>query len=160
MINGNPKKTINTDSPEATLEVAVSVAGMLKAGDLIALIGELGSGKTMFVKGLARGLGVPGNEYVNSPSFVLLKEYRARLDLYHFDVYRLDMKGFCETIDYEKYFYGSGVTVVEWADKIKDILTDEYLEVVIKYSGECRRQIELRAVGDRYADLIRRINKN
>jgi tRNA threonylcarbamoyladenosine biosynthesis protein TsaE len=148
-------RTITTHSPEETVRLAESLAKDLMAGDFVALIGELGSGKTMFAKGLAKGLGVSDHRYVNSPSFVVLKEYRGAVELYHFDVYRLDMKGFCDTLDHEKYFYGKGVTVVEWADKIRDILPEEYLEILIEYGEHDERAVTFMPVGRRYKEIVR-----
>lgn len=147
-------KTVTTYCAEETVALAESLAGELGAGDFVALTGDLGAGKTMFVKGLAKGLDIPEYRYVNSPSFVVLKEYTGRLELYHFDVYRLDLRGFCETIDHEKYFYGCGVTVVEWADKIGDILPEEYLEVGMEYGAGDERRITLRPVGRKYRDIL------
>ena len=95
--------------------------------------------------------------YVNSPSFVVLKEYRGEKDLYHFDVYRLEPKSFCETLDYEKYFYGKGVTVVEWAEKVTDILPDEYLEVKIAYGEGDNRLFEFRPVGGQFEKILKEI---
>ena len=149
--------TITTHSPEETVRLAEKLAKGLGDGDFIALVGELGAGKTMFVKGLAKGLGIGDHEYVNSPSFVVLKEYHGRLDLYHFDVYRLDMKGFCETMDYEKYFYGPGVTVVEWADKIRDILPEEYIEIKMEYGEGNERVISFRSVGRRHEKTVKEL---
>ena len=83
-------RTLTTHSPEETIEKAAALAGKLGKGDLIALVGELGTGKTVFVKGLAKGFGLEDYMYVNSPSFVVMKEYHASMDLYHFDVYRLE----------------------------------------------------------------------
>jgi tRNA threonylcarbamoyladenosine biosynthesis protein TsaE len=150
-------KTITTYSPEETIETASHIAKKLRQGDFIALVGELGTGKTMFVKGLARGLGVEDYLYVNSPSFVVLKEYHGKKDLYHFDVYRLDPASFCETLDYERYFYGDGVTVVEWADKIKDILPEDHLEIVIAHKGDTERQFEFRTKNSRMKKIIENI---
>ena len=141
-------KSIITHSPEETVDVASRIVRTLSEGDFIALVGELGSGKTMFVKGLAKGLGVEDYTYVNSPSFVVLKEYSGDKDLYHFDVYRLDQKSFCDTLDYEKYFYNKGITVVEWANKISDILPEEYLEVKILYRDGDERELEFEPVGE------------
>ncbi|MFH1878835.1 MAG: tRNA (adenosine(37)-N6)-threonylcarbamoyltransferase complex ATPase subunit type 1 TsaE [Candidatus Omnitrophota bacterium] len=146
-----------TNSPEETVALGARVASGLSAGDLVALKGGLGAGKTMFVKGVAKGLGIKEYGYVNSPSFVILKEYRGEKDLYHFDVYRLDEKSFRETLDYEKYFYGGGVTVVEWADKISGELPDEYLEISIAYGEGDSRVFTLRPSGRRFEDLISRI---
>ena len=133
------------------MDVASRLAKRLDEGDFVALVGELGSGKTMFVKGLAKGLGVEDYTYVNSPSFVVLKEYTGEKSLYHFDVYRLDQKSFCDTLDYERYFYNTGITVVEWADKLPDILPEEYLLVKISYHDGDKRRLEFKGVGERLA---------
>lgn len=148
---------ITTYSPEETVEIASRISAELVPGDLIALVGELGAGKTMFVKGLAKGLGVRDHMYVNSPSFVVLKEYSGKRDLYHFDAYRLDPEDFRETLDYERYFYDNGITVVEWADKIRDILPEEYLEVTIEHHGESERKFSFKAVGERFKSVVEKI---
>ena len=140
------KGTVTTYSPEETIALGEKIALDLKAGDIIALEGDLGAGKTVFVKGLAKGLGVRDYLYVNSPTFVILKEYQGRLALYHFDVYRLDEDHFLDTLDYRRYFYGDGVVVVEWADKIKGILPSEYLEVRIAHEGETQRRFEFKRI--------------
>ncbi len=148
-------REIKTASPEETLSLAEKFSSVLRAGDLVALRGNLGSGKTVFVKGLAKGLGVKDYRYVNSPSFVVIKEYPGKMPLYHFDVYRLDSRGFCETMDYEKYFYSTGVTAVEWADKIQELLPEEYFEVFMEPGEENSRTIGFAAVGE---DAKRRLD--
>ncbi len=109
--------TISTGSAEETLAAGEALAIEIRPGDVIALVGELGTGKTVLVKGLARGLGVESEDAVTSPSYVILNEYRGRLDIYHFDFYRLDKPRDIEGLGYEEYFEGGGVTVAEWADK-------------------------------------------
>jgi len=151
--------TLITNSTDETIELAERLAARLKGGDVIALIGDLGAGKTVFVKGLAKGLGIPHHLYVNSPSFVILKEYHGRLDLYHFDVYRLDFKDFADTVDHERYFYGNGVSVIEWADKVTDILPEEYLEIRISQAGESKREFVFKAFGERYEKLTRKLEQ-
>lgn len=146
-------KTVITHSPEETVEMAAKLAASLREGDLIALVGEIGAGKTMFVKGLAKGLGVAEPLYVNSPSFVVMKEYHGDKDLYHFDIYRLDLRSFAETVDYERYFYGGGVTAVEWADRIKDLLPEDHLEVRVEYGDGDQRKFTLTPVGKRFEDI-------
>ena len=148
------KKTIKTYSPEETIELAAALAEKLSKGDLIALVGDLGAGKTQFAKGIAKGLNVDEYQYVNSASFVVLKEYSGTKDLYHFDIYRLEEKDFCDTIDYEKYFYSDGISVVEWADKIRDILPEEYLEIDIKYGEGDERLFLFKPFGARYKELV------
>jgi len=147
-------KTLTASSPEETIDLGAKIARNLNREDLVALEGELGSGKTVFVKGMAKGLGIEDYLYVNSPSFVIIKEYHGRLDLYHFDVYRLDEESFIETLDYQRYFYGDGITVIEWADKIKDTLPDEYLEIRITQAGLAKRHLEFRGHGPRYAQIV------
>ncbi|MBU0683848.1 MAG: tRNA (adenosine(37)-N6)-threonylcarbamoyltransferase complex ATPase subunit type 1 TsaE [Candidatus Omnitrophota bacterium] len=150
-------KKITTSSPLETMNLGEKIAKQLKKGDLVALVGELGAGKTVFVKGLANGLGVKDASYVNSPSFVIIKEYEGQKNLYHFDVYRIDLRSFCETLDYKRYFYGCGITVIEWADKIKEVLPEQYLEVTIKYGSKQNRLLSFRAIGGKFKKIIAKI---
>jgi tRNA threonylcarbamoyladenosine biosynthesis protein TsaE len=150
-------KTIVTNSPEETIRLGARLAKGLKEGDFIALEGDLGAGKTVFVKGVAKGLGVEDYRYVNSPSFVIVREYQGKKDLYHFDIYRLEEKDFYETIDYERYFYNSGITVVEWAEKIKDLFPDEYLEIKINHEDTTKRRFEFCPKGERFGRILEKI---
>lgn len=131
-------------SVEETMEIGAKFAKNLKKGDCIALIGDLGAGKTVFTKGVAKGLGVKNARYVNSPTFVIIKEYEGRLPLYHFDLYRLDNHSGFDDMNYEEYFYGDGVTVIEWADKIRSILPKKYAEVKLSVIDENKRGIEIK----------------
>ncbi|MCX5715843.1 MAG: tRNA (adenosine(37)-N6)-threonylcarbamoyltransferase complex ATPase subunit type 1 TsaE [Candidatus Omnitrophica bacterium] len=134
-----------TKSRNETIALGAKLAKTLKPGDVIALIGELGSGKTTLTKGIARGLGVKGCRYVNSPSFVIIKEYPGKkILMYHFDVFRLDSSGGHGTIGYEEYFYGGGVCVVEWADRIKKLLPKKYIEVKIDIMKGNNRKISIK----------------
>lgn len=133
-----------SNSVEETIALAAKLAGKLKKRDCVALVGDLGSGKTVFTKGIARGLGVKKAQYVNSPTFVIIKEYRGRLPLYHFDLYRLLHPSMFDEMNYEEYFYGDGVTVIEWADKIRELLPKKYIEVRLTVAGENKRKIEIR----------------
>lgn len=130
-------------SVEDTVTLGAKLAKGLKPGDVVALIGDLGSGKTVFTKGIARGLGVKDARYVNSPTFVVIKEYKGRIPLYHFDLYRLDHRTSLDEMNYEEYFYGGGVTVIEWADKIRKILPERYIEVRMSVADESERKIEI-----------------
>ena len=117
---------------------------------VICLNGELGSGKTMFVKGLANALGI--NETITSPTFTIVKEYLyGELPLYHMDVYRLD--GNTESIDIEGYYNKGGIVVIEWANTIKDILPKERLDIKFIVSGETKRTLVLEPHGKNYEDL-------
>ena len=137
---------IISNTREETVEIGNKLAGRLKVGDCVALIGELGSGKTVLTKGIAKGLGVRKVQYVNSPSFVIIKEHKGRIPLYHFDLYRLDKSNPLDSFSFDEYFYGDGVTVIEWADKIRRLLPPKYLEVKLSVIGENKRKIEMRKI--------------
>jgi len=133
-------------SVEETIKIGAKFARGLKKGDCVALIGDLGAGKTVFTKGIAKGLGVKNARYVNSPTFVIIKEYEGRLPLFHFDLYRLDGHTSFDDMNYEEYFYGDGVTVIEWADKIRELLPGRHWEINLKTIDEKRRKIEIKRV--------------
>jgi len=133
-----------TKNPEETLNLGFKLGKKLKPGTVIALIGELGAGKTVFTKGIAKSLGVKDCEYVNSPSFVIVKEYRSKkMPLYHFDLYRLKSSHDLNTVGYEEYFHSGGVSVVEWADRAMDVLPEGYISVKFKHLGRDRRKITI-----------------
>lgn len=117
---------------EQTRAFALELAEGLKKGDLIALSGDLGTGKTAFTRYIAEGLGI--TETVTSPTFTIIQEYRSgRLPLYHFDVYRVNDEDELFELGYEEYFYGDGVCIVEWADLIEDLLPEDALRIHIDY---------------------------
>ncbi|MFA5144226.1 MAG: tRNA (adenosine(37)-N6)-threonylcarbamoyltransferase complex ATPase subunit type 1 TsaE [Candidatus Omnitrophota bacterium] len=133
-----------SNSPEETIAIGIKLARRLKKGDCVALIGDLGSGKTVLTKGIAEGLGVKNPRYVNSPTFVIIKEYKGKLPLYHFDLYRLNKSTILDAESYEEYLYDDGVTVIEWADKIRKLLPKRCIEVRLKVAGESRRKIVIK----------------
>jgi len=148
---------IITSSAEETAGVGEKVGLLLRAGDVICLYGDLGAGKTRFAKGVALGLGVKGP--VTSPTFILINEYQGRLPFYHMDVYRLDDPSEMEDLGYEEYFYGDGVTVVEWADKVQELLPEERLDITIKRrpEGEDYREITPAPRGEKYRRLVKEL---
>jgi len=125
------------------MQLGEKLAKKLSRGDVIALFGDLGSGKTTFTKGVGKGLGVKASQRINSPTFVLIKEYGARIPLYHLDLYRLDNLQDIEDIAVEEYIYGDGVAVIEWAEKIKGILPKKHIAVRFKIKGEEQREIRI-----------------
>jgi tRNA threonylcarbamoyladenosine biosynthesis protein TsaE len=140
-----------TASSEETMALAEALAKKLNRGTVITLEGDLGAGKTTFTKGLAQGLGV--SRVVNSPTFTILKEYQgAQYPLYHMDVYRLGEDGE-EALAFEDYFYGDGITVVEWASRIEEWLPSERLEMHIKRLSENKRMIKLIPHGEKMERL-------
>lgn len=135
-----------SNSIDETLAIGEKLGKGLKPGDVLALIGDLGSGKTVLTKGIAKGLGVKDTRYVNSPTFVIIKEYEGKIPLYHFDIYRLNRYTLVDDIQFEEYFYGDGVTVVEWADKIPELLPKKRMEIRLSVAGETKRDIEVTKV--------------
>jgi tRNA threonylcarbamoyladenosine biosynthesis protein TsaE len=133
--------TLSSDSPAATRRIGARLGRHLRPGAVILLLGELGTGKTCLTQGIARGLGVPGEYQITSPSFTLINEYQGRMMLYHFDLYRLSRAAEMDDMGYEEYLFGEGVTVIEWADKLKGILPDDTMFVFINYADENEREI-------------------
>lgn len=134
---------------EETLRFAERLAGKCREGDVIALEGDLGAGKTTFTKGFARGLGI--KRTVNSPTFTIIKEYEGRLPLYHMDVYRVADE--MEDLGFEEYFEGEGVTVIEWAHLIEEQLPRERLTIYLYNQGLNERKMVVVASGERYEQL-------
>ena len=131
-------------SPEETQRLGETLGQRLKAGDVVATIGELGAGKTCFLQGLVRGLGV--TETATSPTFVLINHYRGRLPVYHVDPYRTTSLAELLDLGLEELFYGEGVTVVEWADKLLPLLPPHAVTVRISGLGDEPREIVIEGV--------------
>jgi tRNA threonylcarbamoyladenosine biosynthesis protein TsaE len=131
---------------------------MLAKGDIIALCGELGTGKTTLVRGMARGIGLEEGE-VASPSFTLVNEYEGPLRLFHIDLYRLADEKELIAIDYEEYLTADGVVVIEWADRLPQAIPADSLWITLRYLGTERREIVLRAEGDRYKMMIEELQR-
>ncbi len=152
---------IVTKSEAGTLKLGNLLGRNLKIGDVIALKGELGSGKTVLVKGIAKGLGIKNAEYlVSSPSFVLIKEYPGLVALFHFDLYRLDNQILIEELGWEEYLDKKGVLVIEWADKLKGLLPENHLSLTLEVISEKERKIIIVSQAERYKKLIREIKIN
>lgn len=146
--------TIMLNSPEETESFAARLAELLDPRDLITLEGDLGAGKTTFTKGLAKGLGI--QRMVNSPTFTILKQYSGRLELNHFDVYRLENSD--EDIGFDEFFSSEAVSVIEWATFIEEYLPKERLEIILNRQSELGRKITLHPIGRRYEKLCRELN--
>jgi len=135
-------QTIDTRTVEETIGFGTYLAAGLQPGDVLALSGELGAGKTVLVKGLAHGLGI--SQEVTSPTFTLIHEYSGgRLTLVHVDLYRLNSVEQALAIGMEEYLEGSGVTVIEWAEKIDPLLPQRTRRIRIQSLGENARRIEV-----------------
>ena len=140
---------ITTHSEEETIEVAENFESEKFPNMIICLDGDLGSGKTLFTKGIAASLGIEEN--ITSPTFTIVTEYEGELPLYHMDVYRLD--GNTDGVGIEEYFHKGGVVVIEWANMIKDILPEERLDIKIKTMGENKRLLIITPYGKKYEEL-------
>ena len=124
-------EVFETFTPEETEEIAQRMGREAERGAVYALSGDLGAGKTVFTKGFAKGLGV--RETVVSPTFTILREYRSgRLPMYHFDVYRIEEPEEMNETGYREYFYGDGVTLVEWADLLPELLPESAVRITIE----------------------------
>lgn len=150
-------RQIITKSPEETIKIGNRLAKYFKAGDIICLVGDLGSGKTTLIKGIARGLNVRQSK-VHSPTFVLMNVYHGRLPLFHFDLYRLEGIADISSIGYEEFLYDDGVAVVEWADRMASFIPQEHLSVHLKHKNEQTREISFTAKGERYNKILAKLN--
>jgi tRNA threonylcarbamoyladenosine biosynthesis protein TsaE len=151
--------TLNSRSPEQTQLLGSYLGNLARKADVFLLTGELGTGKTCLVQGIARGLDV--KEYAFSPSFVILRQYHGRLPLYHIDFYRLDCIDEIAGLGLEDYFCGDGVCVVEWAEKGLQVVPQDNLFISIQYvpASHTGRSIHLKPQGERYNELIKQLKK-
>jgi tRNA threonylcarbamoyladenosine biosynthesis protein TsaE len=131
---------------------------MLIRGDVIALSGELGTGKTTLVRGMAQGMGLEKDE-VASPSFTVVNEYRGPLPLFHLDLYRLHDEKELLDIDFEAYIRGEGVVVIEWADRISGAVPSDAIWITLRYVADERREIVAEARGARYELIIEELQR-
>lgn len=143
-----------------TIAFSQRLAKFLGKSQVIGFYGNLGSGKTTFIKGLAKGLGFKGR--VNSPSFVILKVYSTKNKnlLYHFDLYRLNSLKELEDIGYEDFVNNCGICVIEWANKAKNLLPKQHLKIKMEIKGESVRLIKLIGYGPQYENLISKFNSH
>ena len=136
---------VTTNSANETVKFGQKLGSQLKGGEVIALVGPLGAGKTHLIKGIVAGLGAEdaANE-VTSPTFVLVNEYAGRLDVFHMDAYRLDSIAQFEQIGFDDYCYPGSVVLIEWADKIEQALTGvNYIKIELSHLGQTARTIRV-----------------
>lgn len=144
------EKKIFVENLEATLSLGKKIGELLEPGMLITLDGDLGAGKTTFTKGIGQGLQI--KRVINSPTFTILKQYQGKLSLSHFDAYRLE--GQDNDLGFEEIFDSDDVCVVEWPEFISDILPEERLEIEINKIDENARKFVLKAIGNKYVQLL------
>jgi len=143
MRNEKPLRTWErlTASPEETQLLAEQLGLLLEPGDVVALMGELGSGKTLFAQGLARGLEVPETFYITSPTFAIINEYPGRIPFYHLDLYRVSSVAEFSELGLEEILDGHGAVAIEWAERLGEDLPEERLEVRLKFKDETSRSL-------------------
>jgi tRNA threonylcarbamoyladenosine biosynthesis protein TsaE len=146
--------SINSHGPEETQAIGKRLGTLARPGDVYLLVGNLGSGKTCLTQGIAWGLGI--KEHALSPTFVIMREMHGRISLYHVDLYRLDRLEETGDLGLDDYFYGAGVTVVEWAEKAMGLMPSDYLLIQIEYVSDSERSLTLTPQGKRYEEMILR----
>jgi len=146
---------IISNSPQQTQDLAAYIGQIAQPGTVIVLEGSLGAGKTSFVQGLARGLGITGR--VNSPTFTIIKEYNGRLPLYHFDLYRLEEPEELWELGLDEFFTSGGVCALEWGERAQELLPRERLDIHLEHQGDSQRSLLLRPQGEFYQDLVRKL---
>ncbi len=143
-----------TRSPRQTKVWGNRVGKLLEGGEIIGLMGELGSGKTCFVRGLAEGLGVGREAWIRSPTFTLINEYHGRLPVYHIDLYRVENRHEMASLGLRDYLYSDGVSVIEWFDHLPADEVEEYLELRISYDQGSNRELKFTPHGERYERIL------
>jgi tRNA threonylcarbamoyladenosine biosynthesis protein TsaE len=138
-----------SNSPEETIELGRKFGSQLKGGEVVAICGTLGSGKTHLIKGIAAGAGAAESKKVTSPTFVIINEYKGRLDIYHIDAYRLESILEFEMLGFDDYCHPDSVVLIEWADKIESAMGDiDYIRVELSHAGESKRKIHIENLPD------------
>jgi tRNA threonylcarbamoyladenosine biosynthesis protein TsaE len=146
--------TIDLPDPAATIAFGHRLGARLFPGAVVALVGPLGAGKTFLTRGIAEGLGIADSRIVSSPTFVLIQEYPGRLPIYHFDAYRLRTPLEFQELGAHEYFEGKGVSIVEWADRVAEVLPAERLTLTLEVTGPMSRRVHISASGERYQALV------
>ena len=149
---------IIAESVEETITIGKKLGALVNSGDIVCLTGDLGTGKTHFVKGFAKGLNI--EEYITSPTFTIVNEYQGRLKLYHFDVYRVDDPDEIYAIGFDEYIFSSAVSIIEWSNLIQELIPEESIRInIVKVpeKGDNYREIEISYKGERY-NYVKEIN--
>ena len=137
------------NSPGQTIEFGRRLGEQFRGGEIVALCGPLGSGKTHLIKGIAAGLGSENPKNVNSPTFVIVNEYEGRLDIYHIDAYRLNSVSEFEMLGFDDVCYPGSVVLIEWADKVESALQAlDYIRIELEHTGETKRKIHIKNAPD------------
>lgn len=142
---------------DETKEFGIKLGKSLKQGDILCLNGDLGAGKTTLTKSIGLGLGV--EDYITSPTFTLINEYKGRVWVYHFDVYRLENAEELYDLGFDEYFYGNGVCIIEWADKINRMIPEDRIVIDIEKGNNLdERILHISGHGKRYEEILKELN--
>ena len=143
---------IISNSPQETISFGHKLGSQLQGGEIIAIIGQLGAGKTHLIKGIASGADAVNCDTVNSPTFVIVNEYTGRLDIFHIDAYRLNSLSEFELLGFDDFCYPNSVVLIEWADKVESALEGtDYIRIELEHAGQTTRNIHI----DNIPDYIR-----
>lgn len=147
---------VRTSSPQQTEALGRALGALLRAGDIVALSGELGAGKTIFTRGIAEGAGATG--HIASPTFTIIREYHGRVPMFHADLYRLDAPAQLEDLGLEEILDAGGIIVIEWAEKARALLPAEYLWAELRFTDQDdAREIEFLPRGRRFVQIVKRL---
>ena len=149
--------TLTSHSKQETHRIGALLGALSRPGDVLLLEGPLGGGKTSLTQGVAGGMGITAP--VTSPTFVLVNEYQEPRRLYHIDLYRIDSPAEAGELGLDEYFFGRGVSVVEWPDRAPAAMPPEYLHIRMDHTGVRRRRLAFTPKGLRYVDLLRQLQQ-
>ena len=152
--------TVVTKSTRQTMGWGRKLARVVQGGEIIGLFGELGTGKTCFVRGFAAGLEVGKDAWIRSPTFTLINEYHGRLPIYHIDLYRIGERHELEGLNLREYLYSDGVSLIEWFEKLPVAEADEFLEIRMAHGGASKRQLTFVSHGERYEKIVQKFKRS
>ena len=149
--------TVVSKSARQTMSWGKNLGKLIQGGEIIGLVGELGAGKTCFVRGFAEGIEVGKDAWVRSPTFTLINEYNGRLPVYHIDLYRVGERAQQDGLNLREYLYGDGVSLIEWFEYLPADEVEEFLQINLAHLGGTRRQLTFVAHGARYEKLMKNL---
>ncbi|HME61056.1 MAG TPA: tRNA (adenosine(37)-N6)-threonylcarbamoyltransferase complex ATPase subunit type 1 TsaE [Candidatus Binatia bacterium] len=152
--------TVISRSTRNTISWGRKLGKLVQGGEIIGLVGELGAGKTSFVRGFAAGAGVGKETWVRSPTFTLINEYPGRLPVYHIDLYRIGNAEEVDGLNLREYLYADGVSLIEWFENLPAGEVDEWLEIKLTHAGRTARELTFVAHGERYEKILNSLREN
>ncbi|KAB0664772.1 tRNA (adenosine(37)-N6)-threonylcarbamoyltransferase complex ATPase subunit type 1 TsaE [Oryzomonas japonica] len=153
------QEVFHTNSPGETEELGRQVGALLEQGNFLALRGELGGGKTCFTRGVVQAVAPESAHLVASPTFAIMNQYPGRVPIYHFDFYRMAGEADIDDLGFTEYLQGEGVCIVEWSERLKDLLPADHLRITFCYDSDDRRRITMEARGTSSEILLSRLLK-